>query len=109
MKKKPTLVLRLTKDNENFPDSYLDAIDSKLLRVETYKKDSFKEVVDEFVGYTKLEHGPKRYNVVLDRSHKYYLDWASAKYDKSRSEILRNALEDVIEEDDLYSSYLRVD
>ncbi|MFA6982242.1 MAG: hypothetical protein WC243_04460 [Patescibacteria group bacterium] len=106
LKKKPTLVLRLNKENEKFPDSYLEALDSPFLKVKSYTLSSFKEIVDEFVGYTKLESGPQRYNIVLDKQHKYYLDWASARYKKSRSLIIRQAIEEKIDQDDDYGRYI---
>lgn len=106
-KKKPTLVLRLKKDNANFAGSYMEALDSPLLRVCNYSMESFKRVLDEFIGFSKIENGPARYNIVLDKKHKYYLDWATMKYKKSRSNIIRDLIEEQIEQDRDYKRYLQ--
>jgi hypothetical protein len=104
-KKKPTLVLRLFRDN-SFADSYIEALESRFLTVKTYDLKNYKEIIDEFIGYSKLEKGYRRYNIVLDKSQKYYLDWAANKYDKSRSEIIRDLIQKKIDKDKNYQKYL---
>lgn len=103
-KKKPTLVLRLHKDNI-FPDSYIEALDSPYLTVKEYNLANYKEIIDEFIGYSNLEPGQGRYNIVLDKKHKYYLDWAASKYKKSRSGIIRDCLEKKMVDDVHYTKY----
>lgn len=105
LKKKPTLVLRLNKDNKNFTGSYMDALESPLLKVKNYDLSNYKKIIDEFIGFSKIENGPARYNIVLDKKQKYYLDWASNKYKKSRSEIIRELIDTEIDEDDVYKEY----
>ena len=104
-RKKPTLVMRTQRDN-TFADSYIEGMDSPYLFVKDYTLKNYKEIIDEFFGYSKLERGNQRYNVVLDRKHKYYLDWASTKYKKSRSLIIRESLEEKIEDDTSYKNYV---
>ncbi|MFC1622297.1 hypothetical protein ACFL13_02885 [Patescibacteria group bacterium] len=105
-RRKPTLVLRTKKDT-TFADSYVEGIDSPFLIVRDYTLENYKDVIDEFLGYSKLEKGQNRYNVVLDRKHKYYLDWASQRYEKSRSKILRELIEEDLNRDGNYKKYLR--
>lgn len=97
-RQKPVLVLRLEKDN-SFADSYLEWIDSKLITIRDYEIENIEGVIKEFIGITSLGKGLKRYNVVLDDKHKYYLDWANNRYNDSRSEIIRKALDEHIEFD----------
>lgn len=104
-KRKPTLVMRLHRDN-TFADSYIEALESRLLTIKIYNLNNYQEIIDEFLGYAKLEKGYHRYNIVLDKSHKYYLDWAANKYQHSRSEIIRKLIEEKIKKDQSYKKYL---
>lgn len=105
--KKPTLVLWQKKDNEPYTDSYLEAIDSKFLTIKEYQLDNLENIIKEFIGYSKVEFGQKRYNIVLGNKQRYYLDWASAKYNKSRSEIIRDAIDNISQNNNQFSKYLR--
>lgn len=105
LKRKPTLVMRLRKDN-SFSDSYLEAIESPFLSIKDYTLKNYKDILGEFIGYCQIEDGLSRYNVVLDKKQKYYLDWVSSKRAISRSEIVRRAIEKVIEEDEEYKKYI---
>lgn len=97
-KKKPTLVMRLRRDN-TFADSYIEAIDSPYLTLRDYSSANYQDVIDEFIGYSKLETGKGRYNIVLDRKQKYYLDWASKYYKKSNSALIREMIDKRIKDD----------
>jgi hypothetical protein len=106
-KRKPTLVLRLHKDN-SYADSYIDAVESPFLKVIEYNLKNFKEILDEYFWQaSKDENGKGRYNIVLDQQHKYYLDWASTKYQKSRSEIIRDSIETEIKKDQKYKQFMK--
>ncbi|HUW22136.1 MAG TPA: hypothetical protein VMW41_05745 [Candidatus Bathyarchaeia archaeon] len=104
-KRKPTLVMRLFRDN-SFADSYIEALESRFLTVKLYDLKSYQAIIDEFIGYCKLEKGYSRYNIVLDKSQKYFLDWAANKYRKSRSQIIRNLISKEIKKDNKYKKYL---
>lgn len=107
LKRKPTLVMRLTKDNPRFRDSYLEAIHSDYLIVKEYTKKNYKDHLEEFIGVSKLEQGQKRYNIVLDRKQKQFLDWAAMKYKKSRSKIIRELIDTSIKGDKSYQHYIK--
>lgn len=100
--RKPTLVLWQKKDNDSFSDSYLEAIESDYLTIVEYKGDEYKKIIDEFLGLSKIELGQNRYNVVLDHKQRYYLDWASKEYGKSRSMIIREAIDQLSSKDKKY-------
>jgi hypothetical protein len=106
-KRKPTLVLRQKKDNTT-KDSYIEALESPLLTVKEYHGVAFKKIIDEFLGEAEMENGLARYNVVLDKKQKYYLDWASNQQKKSRSEILRQIINKTIVSDRLYKKFKAV-
>jgi hypothetical protein len=105
LKKKPTLVMRLIRDNPRFSDSYLEAISSPQLTVKDYTKDNYKEIIEEFLGIVEIGLGNQRYNIVLEKKQKHYLDWASVKYKRSRSDIIRNLIDGKSQEDNRYKKY----
>lgn len=105
-KGKPTLVLRLKKDN-TWADSYIDALASPFLVVKEYNLDTYEDIIDEFIGYSKLDPANGRYNIVLSKKHKFYLDWASVRYHRSRSEIIRSLIENTIEQDRVFKNQLK--
>lgn len=107
LKRKPTLVMRITKDNPRFNDSYLEALQTPLLTLRQYTKGNFKEIIDEFLGIAEIGLGQQRYNIVLDKRQKYYLDWAASEYKKSRSEILRDLVDEMSGKDEKYRKYSR--
>lgn len=106
LKRKPTLIMRLHKDNPRFTDSYLEALRSQNLTLKQYTKRNYKEVLEEFIGFSKVGQGQQRYNIVLDRKQKYYLDWASEQYNRSRSEIIRSLIDGEIDNDKFYHKYM---
>lgn len=104
-KRKPTLVLRLKKDN-TFADSYIEGLESPLLTIKDYSMETYGKIIDEFIGYSRIETGQGRYNVVLEKNQKYYLDWAATKYKRSRSDIIRASINALIQNDAEYTKYL---
>lgn len=101
-KRKPTLVMRLHKDN-TFGDSYIEALDSPYLTVAEYSLSNYKDIIDDFIESLGINSDFGRYNVVLNKLHKYYLDWASKKYKKSKSELIRNLIDQRIKNDSNYN------
>lgn len=106
MRRKPTLVLRLEKDNSYFSDSYIEAVESSFLTVKDYSQDGYKEILEKFIGISKIGNKPGRYNVVLGQNEKYYLDWASNQYGKSRSAIIREGVQGLINKDEKFNRFI---
>lgn len=106
-RRKPTLVLRLEKDN-TYKDSYMEWMGSEFLTIKEYDLKILPNILKEFIGEVEIGYGLQRFNLVLDRKHKYFLDWATENYKKSRSEIVREVLDKVIDENEEYSKYLRL-
>lgn len=106
LKKKPTLVMRLNKDNPRFNDSYLEAYQSPYLTIREYTTENYEDIIDEFFGIVEMGLGTSRYNIVLNKKQKHYLDWASSKYKNSRSEIIRELIDKRSAKDTAYRKYL---
>lgn len=100
-KRKPTLVMRLQNDN-TFKDSYIDAIDSPYLTVMQYELNNYKDILRDYFKSLNNNSESGRYNIMLSKVQKYYLDWASKKYKKSKSEIIRDLINIKIKEDKEY-------
>lgn len=106
-RRKPTLILRLEKDN-TYKDSYMEWMGSEYLTIKEYDLKTLQNIMKEFIKDVGIGYGLQRFNLVLDRKHKYFLDWATENYEKSRSEIVRDLMDKAIEENDEYSKYLRL-
>lgn len=104
MRMKPTLVLRLNHDNKFFSDSYIDAINSPHMNLKDYNLKSLENILDEFIGITKIGNKPVRSNLVLTEREDHYLNWASQRLGKSRSEITRDAIQQLIKKDKDYKN-----
>ncbi|NTU73786.1 hypothetical protein HGB07_06515, partial [Candidatus Roizmanbacteria bacterium] len=108
IRRKPTLVMRLQKDNPYYTDSYLEAVQSPYLIIREYTKNNYKQIIEEYINYSKLEQGQSRYNIVLAKRQKQYLDWAASKFKNSRSEIIRKLLDQEIEKCEDYKRYMHI-
>lgn len=104
LKKKPILVMRTETDNPRFNDSYLDAIQSPYLTLITYRPEEYQEILSEFISSSTIEPGQKRYNIVLGKKHKMYLDWAANQYHTSRSELIKQLIEQKILTDNIFNT-----
>lgn len=106
--RKPVLVLREKTPNPEWSNSYIDAVESPLLFLKEYQtQEECIQIVREFLGKFKNGYGQERYNFVLDKRQNYYLDWASDKYSKSRSEILRGLIEKEMDNDNNYKELIK--
>ncbi|MBL8015524.1 MAG: hypothetical protein JNK26_05055 [Candidatus Doudnabacteria bacterium] len=105
MRRKPVLVLRLEKDN-SFKDTYLESIDSEFITVKEYTLATVEQTIKEFLGEVEIGYGLKRYNLMLERKHKYFLDWAKEEYNLSGSETVRKALDFMMSSDENYKKVL---
>lgn len=106
-KQKPTLVMWQKKDHALYTDSYLEAIDSKFLTIKQYTMADYKNILDEFIGYSRIAFGQHRYNIILGNKQRYFLDWASMTYKKSRSAIIRDSLDVMSMNDEKFKKYLK--
>lgn len=105
-RRKPTLVLKLHTNDSLFTDSYIESLQDPNLTVKEYTNQNIAKRISEFVNFNKLGNTQKRYNIVLEKKHKYYLDWAHQVSGSSRSEIIRNLVEEEMRKDKNFRRYL---
>lgn len=106
MRRKPTLVLRMKGDNPHFADSYMDAIKSEFLVVKSYNQQNYKQIINEFIGFSQTEGPSKRYNLVLHGKHDYYLNWLANRQQTTRSAALRTCLDQSMAQDGQYQDHI---
>lgn len=91
-KKKPTLVLRLKKDN-TFKDSYLEALTSPYLSIVEYTEANYKEQIADFIAALGYDTDYRRYNIMLTKRHKHYLDEEATRLKVSKSYLVRRLID----------------
>jgi nucleoside 2-deoxyribosyltransferase len=105
-RQKPILVMRLHKDKTIFADSYLESLHNPLLTVSEYTTENYQEIIKRFLKINEIKNGFARYNLVLTHKHKYYLDWCASEFNQSRSELVRDALDLHMAQNQKYKTYL---
>lgn len=104
-KNKPVLLLAKLPKN-SLGDLFITGAQSPLLTVERYTDiDNLTQLVKD---YLNKEDGRAnvRFNLVMDKKQDNYLEWASYTYDKSKSDLIREAIDNFIEKDERYKKYL---
>jgi len=104
--RKPTLVLWQGKKHQHFNQMFIHGIESDLLRVAEYTPDTLTDVLQTFISTYSDSSEKNRFHLVLSGRERRYLDWAQFIKHKSRTKVIREALEHTIERDADYQAYL---
>jgi hypothetical protein len=105
-RKKPTLVLWQKSKERQFNDSFINGIQSDLLEVHEYEGDEYKEIIKVFVNKYADVKERNRFHLVLNNIERNYIDWVHLNTKKSRTQIIRDAINNLIDKDEEYSKYL---
>jgi hypothetical protein len=84
-RKKPTLVLWGKNKNKHFENSYLHAIKSEYLQIQSYDKDNLEEVISSFINKYGDIGERHRFNLVISDLEKRYLEWAQHHKNMSKT------------------------
>jgi hypothetical protein len=105
--RKPTLVLWQGKKHHPFKQMLIHGIDSDILQVTEYTKQDLPDILQVFVH--KYENGTdkSRFHLILNGTERKYLDWAQFIKGRSRTWVIRKALQKTISDDAEYEEYLR--
>lgn len=96
--KKPVLLLFKSEDIEAEISEQSIKTDSEFVEKAKYEDDDFKDKVVNFIA--KNAGDPtSRFNIILERKQKNYLDWADRFYRQSKSEIIRDLINDKADKD----------
>ena len=103
---KPVLLLKLESRGKKQEKLFIEGSNSKNLEVRQYSKTTdIKLAVTEFLR--KHEDKPKkRFNLVLTGILSNYLNWASFYYNKTKTNLIHEAVETMSEKDSQYKRYL---
>jgi hypothetical protein len=98
---KPTLILIRSRANEGpvISGSFIDPTKRDLLYVERYTQSNLEQKLDTFFKSLVQKHGLTRINLVLDRTIDNYLEWSAFQKKKSKSQIIRDAVQGAIDQD----------
>lgn len=104
--KKPVLVLWQGRKHRKFEQMFIHGIDSHLLQVTEYKAENLEAVLNNFINKFENINESNRFHLVLNGVERQYLDWAQFNKGKSRTQIIREALNEYMSRDFAYDAYL---
>ena len=87
-----------------FPHLFIEQGKSSLVMHATYTIDNIKDVMSKFFELYK-GGGKFRFNLLLERDVRDYLNWASKYYQKTKSQIIRKLVLQEADKDKEYKSY----
>ncbi|BCX13679.1 MAG: hypothetical protein KatS3mg085_211 [Candidatus Dojkabacteria bacterium] len=100
--KKPTLILKKKKEDfEAKEPDYITINNPDYIETKEYSDSSLEKIIDNFIK-TNLNDPITRFNILLERKQKNYLDWADRFYRMSKSEIIRELINNKAENDPNY-------
>jgi len=101
---KPVLVLYWNGGN-NPSQIFLAMSQSPLLSVKTYKdKEEILPIVEKFI-FSAGKKSKTRFNLVINKAQNAYLEWTAFTNKKSKTEIIQEAIDNRIENDEDYKKF----
>ena len=104
--KKPTLVLWQGPKHRQFNQMLIHGIDSDILQVSEYTNDTLQTIIQTFLNKYEDSMEKSRFHLVLSGTERMYLDWAQFVKGKSRTKVIRDALQEMMNRDEDYAHYL---
>jgi len=105
--RKPTLVLWQGRKHRKFEHMFIHGIESNLLQITEYKQKDLDMILSSFVQKYQSFNETNRFHLVLSGVERQYLDWAHLNKKYSRTELIKEALHNKIDQDDEYQKYLQ--
>jgi hypothetical protein len=105
-KGKPVLVLRYKEKGEELDKLFIEGSEMKDLLVAEYKNiDDIKKQLQRF--FKKYEDkSVRRFNLVITGAEDSYVNWAAFNYKRTKTEIIQEAIDRMMEKDPVYKKYL---
>lgn len=104
--RKPTLVLWQGGKRRQFKHMFIHGIESDLLEVREYDKTTFPKTIQAFINKYEDTNERNRFHLILNGVERNYVDWAQYARGKSRTKVIRAALDAMINADEDYRTYL---
>jgi hypothetical protein len=104
-KNKPTLIL-VNKSEGPLENLFISGNKSPLLTIKSYTSEAqITSIIKTFLR-SHGEHSKTRFNLVLDKSQDMYVRWASKRYNKSKTELIKQSVDTISGSDAEYQSFL---
>ena len=100
-KGKPTLLLLDEKRNTEL-EKFVTGIQSSLLTIKVYSNKTLSHIVEDYLQ-NNAEEKKVRFNLVIDKKQDNYIEWAAFNYKKSKTEIIKEAIDQLMLADERYS------
>jgi hypothetical protein len=104
--RKPTLVLWQGPKHRKFNQMLIHGIDSDILQVSEYTLENLHDIMRTFINKYEDSTEKSRFHLVLNGVERKYLDWAQFIKGRSRTKVIRDALQQTINQDAEYTTYL---
>jgi hypothetical protein len=90
-------VLLLYKVGRKKQKSYIEGIKSSWLTKRSYETDEMAiKIIDEFLDTYSSKRKTYRFNLVINQEENRFLEKNMAKFDQSKTEVIRNLIEDAM-------------
>lgn len=105
--KKPTLVLWQGKKHKHFNQMFIHGVESEFLEIYEYTSKNLTDILQLFIRKYSHFSARNRFHLVLNAAERQYLDWLQFTKHRSRTKVIRQALQTEIKNDEEYSEYLK--
>ncbi len=104
--KKPALIL-IEKDADLDSEIAIEIkrLDKDYTEIKKYYLQDIESILSEFVNKYRGDH-ISRFNLMLGRNQRNYLDWAQMQYRQNKSEIIRKLIDQQAQVDSSYQRFL---
>ncbi len=106
-KKKPALFMWLDSSNWAKRKGFIYSIESEYIDIIPYNLSCYKNVIDSFIKKYSNYSNDQRFNLLIDKVERQYLDWKSNNTLKTRSNLIRSLIRKDMNNDNDYISYLQ--
>ncbi|MDD3647511.1 MAG: hypothetical protein PHS44_03380 [Candidatus Dojkabacteria bacterium] len=106
-RRKPTLVLWHGKKHRRFEQMFVHGIESDILEIAEYSDQNLEGEIRGFLAKYHDNKEKNRFHLVLSGAERKYLDWVQYHKKKSRTKVIREALNEKRKKDKKYAAYLR--
>ena len=87
---------------------FIHGIDSPILEIVEYNLNNLEEILQIFLKKYQNVNETNRFNLALSGYERQYLDWVHFNTGKSRTQVIKQALKKMMDEDEGYVGYLRM-
>lgn len=105
--KKPALFLWLDSSDWANRKGFIYSIESEYIEILPYNIDNYKSVINGFTNKYSDYNDSCRFNLMINKAERQYLDWRSYNSMKTRSELIRRMIREQMNIDEEYREYLQ--